>query len=645
VAILLVLFFAFSFLGSVSFDSAKADVGAIGEGSTNIVPVNNTQIELTKEDLVINLETGTVDALFYMKNTGDKTDQKMGFPFQKGIEYSWENFFVYVNNKQIPETDVHEGDSNSAMWKVFTVPFEKDEEKTVRVKYAVLLTYPSFTYFLTTGSTWKGSIGELNITITLPGEAKPPLLLKAIPSGYKTEGKNIVYHFENYEPKEDIIVEYLPPDFYKETEELRDKAYKTNKPEDWYNYLKKLLPIDIVGPYGRRNPHGYFVNAYKTDGYENFVRSELQRGIEACKDTEYGKILSVAYEAHFANKDAFLGGVSEIKDFGKIESLFGDELEHPKTKEMGRIVAYYYWWKANALGGNSPKYESFDALAKFIKLAEKYIPFDECKYLNNVEIVQYTPYYVDSPPVFEEFINPKKIVIKKDASNKIQSIRFDFQIIRGWGAEEYKETIMAYEAAKIAKEIPDITFDLHSDTPNIIPMTCTIPKGDLAPFEEEINKILQILGTEHSPIYVYPKMLLEKMKENPSISELDTKNLKENLVSKLENAKKEIEGNVTDYWKRMKDGGYSNNTYKGVMKLPVEFIEKNEMLLDKIPDKILVETVRANGAAENNTNTQPEHPANPANTANKMPFIWIWIILIAVIAILFAFFMGKRKRN
>jgi hypothetical protein len=66
----------FSFLSS-----AKADVGAIAEGSANVTPVNSTQIALTKENLEINFfyNNAGVDALFYMK----KTQKKIYFLIKK----------------------------------------------------------------------------------------------------------------------------------------------------------------------------------------------------------------------------------------------------------------------------------------------------------------------------------------------------------------------------------------------------------------------------------------------------------------------------------------------------------------------------------------------------------------------------------
>jgi hypothetical protein len=291
---------------------------------------------------------------------------------------------------------------------------------------------------------------------------------------------------------------------------------------------------------------------------------------------------------------------------------------------------------ANALG-HSGKYEGFDALAKFIKLAPEYIPFDECENINNVEIVQYTPYPPSPYPMFEEFISPKKITIKKGASNKIQSIQFDLQIPHWLVVERYRK-IMMQEAAEIANKVPDVAFNFHGDTRNIIPVTCTIPDGNLTLFEEEIDKIPQILGTAHSPIYVYPKMLLKKIKENPSVSELDTKGLRESLVSKLEHSQKEIKDNITDYWTKMKDTPDGMNTYKGVIELPLEFIYKNKTLSEEIPDKIPVEIVNAN----NSTNAQTGHPAN---TESKTPFIYLWVTLALVVAVLFIFFVEDRKRN
>jgi hypothetical protein len=643
-------------LPAQNMQTAYGDAAPVFLGGVNIRPYSENIITLKKEDLTIQFVPGKqaknniygvetlahVSATFVFVNTGEKVSLKMGFPFglakMRGFNTpNVQNVSVEMDGKKITTNFLTTENNEYDPWVYFNTEFKANETKTLKVTYDALPAGGYFLYVLKTGALWKGPIGELNIDLKFPYSATYPNVLSVTPGGYTIKGNDIIYHFKNYEPDENIIVKFLPYDFANEIAPLRETAYKTNAPEDWYNYLKKLLPVDIVGPYGSRHIHGYFVNEYKTGEYEDFVRSELQKGIEACKGTDYGKILSVAFEAHFTNKDAFLGGVSKIKDLSKIESLFSDELTHPKTKEMGRVVAYYYWWKANALGGTFPKYENFDALAKFIKLAPEYIPFDECKNINSVEIVQYTPYFPNSFPVFEEFISPKKITIKKDASNKIQNIQFDLQIPHWLVVEKYRK-IMIYESTEIANKIPDITFNFHGDTRNIIPMTCTIPDGDLALFEEEINKIPQILGTEHSPIYVYPKMLLKEIKENPSVSELDTKGLRESLVSKLEHAQKEIKDNITDYWTKMKDTPDGINTYKGVIELPLEFIDENKTSLKEIPDKIPVEIIKAN----NSTDAQTGHPAN---TESKTPFIYLWVTLALVVAVLFIFFAKNRKRN
>jgi hypothetical protein len=631
------------------------DAAPVFLGGVNIRPYSENSIVLQKESLTIQFVPGKqaknniygvetlarVSATFIFVNTGKKVSLEMGFPFglakMRGFNTpNVQNVSVEMDGEKITTNFLTAESSEYDPWVYFNTEFKANETKTLKVTYDAMPAGGYFLYVLKTGALWKGPIGELNIDLKFPYREAYPNVLSVTPGGYTVKGNDIIYHFKNYEPDENIIVKFLPYDFASEIAPLRAKAYKTNAPEDWYNYLKKLLPVDIVGPYGSRDIHGYFVNEYKTGVYEDFVRSELQKGIEACKGTEYGKILSVAFEAHFANKDAFLGGVLKIKDFSKIESLFSDELTHQKTKEMGRVVAYYYWWKANALG-HSGKYEGFDALAKFIKLAPEYIPFDECENINNVEIVQYTPYPPSPYPMFEEFISPKKITIKKGASNKIQSIQFDLQIPHWLVVERYRK-IMMQEAAEIANKVPDVAFNFHGDTRNIIPVTCTIPDGNLTLFEEEIDKIPQILGTAHSPIYVYPKMLLKKIKENPSISELDTKGLRESLVSKLEHSQKEIKDNITDYWTKMKDTPDGMNTYKGVIELPLEFIYKNKTLSEEIPDKIPVEIVNAN----NSTNAQTGHPAN---TESKMPFIYLWVTLALVVAVLFIFFVEDRKRN
>jgi len=63
---------------------------------------------------------------------------------------------------------------------------------------------------LNTGSYWKGPIGTLDMTFKFPYKAAAPNVFSITPGGYKIDGNEVVYHLVNYEPVQNIEVEFLP---------------------------------------------------------------------------------------------------------------------------------------------------------------------------------------------------------------------------------------------------------------------------------------------------------------------------------------------------------------------------------------------------------------------------------------------------
>jgi len=643
---LMALFFVLAIFGSTNYGSVKADEGAVEETASNIIPVNSSQIELEKENLKITLtenRTAYVDAIFIMKNTGDKINQKMGFPSEHPLEIP-SSFKVFVNGKKLPLSNVEQKISGNNVWEISTIPFNKGEEKTIRVTYVVEYLYGySFTYILKTGATWKGSIGSLDITITLPGKATPPFLLEALPSGYATKGNDIIYHLRNYEPEQNIVVDFLPDYFYKKITSLKETAEETGAPKDWYAYIKALLPVDIVGPYGSRDTHGYFVDNYRTDGYKKFVQKELSKAIEKCKGTVYEKILQIVEATRFNKQDTFYGGVYGMKDFTQVEHTFGTSLEKPETKEVGRIVAYYYWWKANVLG-DMDKYEGFDALIRFIKLAPKYIPFDECKDMQNPEIVGYTPFPPGKKAMFEEFVYPEKVVMQAK-NGRVYVIKFYFEnsmerkLSQLLGFQEHLKD----EADKILQNSNNIQFNLDKLSSGEVVATYAVPFGKLDMLKETVDKIPEIVGTKHSPFYVYPKALIALLQKGKIPKEWDISRIKNNVIAKLNKTESEIkEGAKNPYWEKMKgnndyDSSNYENTYKATISFPIEYIENNKYFLGKVPDKTTIEVEQNSEVVQS-----PDEKAQNSNGIHQETGkVVIWIAIISAIALLLLYFKKK----
>ena len=139
VCAVLVLILLSSFTGV-----SLADGGPVYQAGLNVIPYNNNSIEMEKEDLFITFSNGRsiypdkvtdrakIRAKFIFKNTGNETDQKIGFPF--GIpriegEFRIIEPIVKVNGKAVKAELANP--ENDSRWLIFTVHFAKNERKLV----------------------------------------------------------------------------------------------------------------------------------------------------------------------------------------------------------------------------------------------------------------------------------------------------------------------------------------------------------------------------------------------------------------------------------------------------------------------------------------------------------------------------------
>ena len=641
-------------------DVALGDAAPIFLGGTNIRPYGENSITLKKEDLTIQFgskntpytsassgdTTAYVSAKFVFVNTGKDISLKVGFPFGLATEEDFgtpniSNASVKINGKKITPLFLSAETGKYDPWMYFNVSFYAKETKTLEVAYYAYPTDGYFLYVLKTGALWKGPIGELNIDLKFPYRPVYPAVLSVAPSGCAVKGNDIVYHLKNYEPDKNIKVGFLSEKFYKKIAPLREKAEKTGTPEDWYAYARALLPVDIVGPYGSRYRDGFFIKEYKANGYEKFVQKELTEAVKNCKGTVYEKILQVADAARFNKQDTFSEGVYGMKDFTQIEHTFGTSLEKPETKEVGRIVAYYYWWKANALG-DMHRYEGFDALVRFIKFAPEYISFDECKYIeSDPEIVTYTPFsnLVFSEPLLEEFTYPEKVVIQTK-NGRAYTVKFYFKTSMERKLSQLREfqTHLKDEADKILQNSDNIQFDFDNLSSGEIVATYAVPSGKLNALKKTVDKIPEIVGTKDSPFYVYPSALITLLQKGSVPKEWDISSIKNDAIAKLNKTETEIkEGAKNPYWEKMKSS--KENTYEGVIGLPVKCIENNKYFLEKVPDKATIEVEQDSEVAQ----SPDEKAQNPIsnNTQKQAERVILWIAVISA-AGLFLLHLKRR---
>ena len=214
------------------------------EGFTILPGSETTQVRMTYEHVFMNIDldgVAKVDANFVMRNLGNKEEtMEVRFPLYSSAEYlkgdpkcgygsAWltgspiQDLAVWVWDKpQLVKTIVETmenwevwlnglpTDKKVVMpcWGTFAVVFPPGIDVPIEVKY----TSPTYSYILTTGAGWNGTIGQADITFRLPYEAALGLSLeRCVPESCILNGRDIQWKFMDFEPTENVSVAIVQP--------------------------------------------------------------------------------------------------------------------------------------------------------------------------------------------------------------------------------------------------------------------------------------------------------------------------------------------------------------------------------------------------------------------------------------------------
>ena len=392
----LIMLFSLALSLSVPKKPILADAGPVYLYGVNITPYQENNVRLEKEALSIEFEGNKgpfeesvyVYAKFVFVNKGEKISLKMGFPFgisrNKGNVIFPKDVVVKIDGKTIETHSITSETSKYDPWIYFDVLFDKGEIKTVEVSYTATPLGGYFAYILNTGALWKGPIGTLDIEIKFPNEAKYPYLLSLKPQGYTIQGNKALYHFTNFEPTQDIEIEFLPEKFLAKIESLKEKAEKTNSAVGWFNYAISLFPQNPFGEY-KSLREGGFVGGYVTDTFKNYVLSVIDKAKSLQKEEspEY-KILDairIARTDNFTQFEAGLyvsietKGIRWLPEF--ILNVFDTDVENPQNKLEGKIIAYLMEYKVFFDFEENLSIKALSSLDTFLSLADKYLDKDD----------------------------------------------------------------------------------------------------------------------------------------------------------------------------------------------------------------------------------------------------------------------------
>ncbi len=334
-----------------------ADIKPVQIKAKTIYPGNKTSVRMESEKVVIDLynDSSVVKCSFNMKNLGEYEKLQIGFPEMDFYHYhliseseKLNRFEVKENGKAIKFYLSDSLKNNKEFrrkidsyqiiqdWYLWDGEFEKGESKTIEVQYSLPfgMLYKSnkrfFTYLLSTGANWKGTIGKAEIIINLKDIAMDSIISQQ-PNGSVIGNNQLTWTFLDFEPttNNDIKVYY-------NSSKILYKGKKRNPPvfivdgelEKEFD-LEKIEPNDIVSIEVIKNPEETKKYTKQNNGVikiytKGFVLTKLKRII---KSRTKEKIILPEYDK--LKEDYCLFVNEEEIDFAKIIGI--------KTKSVAKL--------------------------------------------------------------------------------------------------------------------------------------------------------------------------------------------------------------------------------------------------------------------------------------------------------------------
>ncbi len=213
-----------------------ADIAPNPIKAKSISPKEHTSIRMESEKVIIDLynDSSVVKCLFNMKNLGEQEILQIGFPEmtfhyyrQKSKVDEANRFIVKENGKAIDfdfsDSLIYDRDYRKKVepyqikeeWYLWESEFQKGESKSIEVEYSLpygMLKSTNerfFTYLLSTGANWEGTIGKAEIIVNLKDIEKDSLISQQ-PSNCVLTNEQLKWTFWDFEPtiKEDIKINY-----------------------------------------------------------------------------------------------------------------------------------------------------------------------------------------------------------------------------------------------------------------------------------------------------------------------------------------------------------------------------------------------------------------------------------------------------
>ena len=291
-----------------------ADIAPNPIKAKSISPKEQTSIRMESEKVIIDLynDSSVVKCSFNMKNLGEPEKLQIGFPEmsfhyyrQKSKVDETNRFNVKENGKAVnfDFSDSLKYDKEyrkkvesyqiKEEWYLWESEFQKGESKTIEVEYSLPfgMLYKTnkrfFTYLLSTGVNWKGTIGKAEIIVNLK-DIEMDSIISQQPNNFEINNNQLIWTFSGFEPttNEDIKVYYNSSKIqYKGKKNISPVLIVDGNLEKEFD-LERLDPNDIASievikcPEETRKytkPNNGVIKVYTKD----FVLTELKRIIKA----------------------------------------------------------------------------------------------------------------------------------------------------------------------------------------------------------------------------------------------------------------------------------------------------------------------------------------------------------------------------
>jgi len=308
-----------------------------------------TSIRMESEKVIIDLynDSSVVKCSFNMKNLGEKEKLKIGFPEMyfyhyrtksladdvtkfsvlengKAIEYDYSDSLIF-NEEYIKKVESFQIKEE---WYLWDCEFEKGESKLFEIQYSLPfgMLYKSnkrfFTYLLSTGADWEGTIGKAEIIVTLKDIVMDSLISQN-PSNCEISDNQLIWTFSDFEPttKHDININYNSNKIlYTGRKPSQPMIVVDGKIEKDLDF-NKILPIDIACIEVLKEPLNNKKYANTQNGIvEIYTKEYVVRKLEKMLTAKTKrKIVLPAYDILKENYRLLING-SEV-DISKISSI------------------------------------------------------------------------------------------------------------------------------------------------------------------------------------------------------------------------------------------------------------------------------------------------------------------------------------